>query len=352
MNNIEFIQVILLEVLCLIFLLFYRKDFFKNTIRKKNNYFLLWLFVTAFCTWFSWGHDYYNYQDILANQAHVEPVFLNLYSFVGCNYIYWRFIVWGLSSFFVVLTFKKLETTNGLATILFIMLPLLQFYCVTRNSLSLSILFYALSCVDYRSFKGWIYIFLLLALSFNLHQSMPLYIFLFFFVCIIPFNKTTIIISLILFPLLKGGILLLSERFISLFATEAFEETGFSYIEADNEMMYTTFGWLHKSFDMFPIILILTYSIRELIFKSHIKEKIHIEKFLFFSYTLIYMSFLFWGEGSKHLQTRFWDAAYLPLCFFLSHFLYSRRSNVCVKIFFILLLMSFVWRILYNIYSY
>lgn len=352
MINTDFIQVILLEILCLFVFIICRNDFFKNTNKKSNKYFFIWLFITCFCTWFSWGHDYYNYQDLLISQAHVEPIFIDLYSLVDNNYLLWRFVVWGMSSIFVVLTFKKMETTTGLASILFILLPLMQFYCVTRNSLSLSILFYALSCVNYRTVKGWIYSIILLALAYNLHQSMPLYLFLFVFVCFVPFNRITIIVSIILFPIIKGGIILISESFITAVATESFEETGFSYIESENEMMYTTFGWIHQIFQMLPVLLILFYSLRETIFKQNAEDSNDVMKFLFFAYVLIYMSFLFWGEGSKHLQTRFWDAAYLPLCYFLSRFLYRRRTQIYVRIFYILMLASFVWRIAYNIYSY
>ena len=253
---------------------------------------------------------------------------------------------------FVILTFKNINTTPGLATILFIMLPLLQFYCVTRNALSLSVLFYALSWLNYRTVKGWIFMILLLALSYNMHQSMPLYLFLFVFVCIVPFNRITLIISLILFPFVKSGILSLSETFISVFANDHFEETGLSYIGEKNDMMYTTLGWIHQIFQMCPVILIMAYSIRENVFKKDTAENNGDNKYLFFAYILIYMSFLFWGEASKHLRTRFWDASYLPLCYFLSQFLCLKRKNLVVRLFFSLLLISFLWRLLYNIYSF
>ena len=352
MIRTDFLQVILLEIFCLIVFIIYRQDFFKNIKKYNNSYFFLWIFITIFCTWFSWGHDYYNYKELLQYQTHVEQVYVTLFNLINQNYLLWRFIVWGLSSLFVIFTFRNLNTTVGLASILFILLPLLQFYCVTRNSLSLSILFYALSYIRFNSFKGWIIAISLLILAYNLHQSMPLYLCLFLFVCLIPFNKTTLIASLILFPFLKGGILMLSESFISMFSNDNFGETGISYIEDNNEMAYTTFGWIHKIFSMAPIILILYYSVRESILKNNIKKNDYTNKYLFFAYILIYMSFLFWGEGSKHLQTRFLDAAYLPLCYFLSQFLSTRRAKPIVNIFFILSLASFLWRILYNIYSF
>jgi len=352
MNNTEFLQVILLSIACLIVIFFNRHDFYRNTKIKNYTYFTLWIFLTIFCTWFSWGHDYHAYEELLTRQVHVEQIYSDLFFSLGNNYILWRFVVWGASSFFVILTFRNLQTTFGLASILFIMLPLMQFYCVTRNSLSLSVLFYALSLLKFRSVKSWILLILLVLLAGNLHQSMPLYLILFLLVCVIPFNKITIIISLILFPFIKEGIIMFSETFISLWGIDSFEETGFAYIDAQNEMSYTIIGWIHQIFQMLPIIVILFYSIRENVFKSNIEENKSLNKFLFFAYILIYLSFLFWGEASKHLRTRFWDASYLPLCYFLSQFLSTRRTKFIVRFVMLLLFISFSWRVFYNIYSF
>ena len=168
------IQVVILELICAGILLFNRQAIFENRNKNNSNYFLLWLFLTCFCTWFAVGADYTSYQEALHFSTHVEPFYVSLYNIVGGNYILWRMIVWGIANIFTVLTIKRMGDDVNLFTILFILLPLLGFYYVTRNVLGLSILFYALAYFDYKNIWSWLFVAAAIVFTPEFHNSMML----------------------------------------------------------------------------------------------------------------------------------------------------------------------------------
>lgn len=334
--------------MCVAYLLYDRKTLFHNRPKRGNGYFVLWLFTTVFCTYFAWGWDYLLYQKLLiSGNDHIEPVYHWLYTAVNKNYLVWRCVVWGLSSLFLVLTLKRLKCDIRLASALFILLPLIQIYYVTRNTLGLSILLYALSFLDGKKKNlpiaaAWLFV------SSFFHTSMPLYIALVILVFAIPVNKLTFIISIAAFPILRGAIIILSEMFLANSDNAEFASRGSYYASSDNEMQYTLVGWIHLAIQMTPILYIMFCGVM-----SAIKRKglsILENRFLIYAYILIYLSFLFWGEASKHLQTRFWDASYQPLAFFLAMYLFPRRETKPVKFFIVMELLVFAYRLMYNIY--
>ncbi len=341
------IQVVILELICVGILLFNRQAIFENRNKNNSNYFLLWLFLTCFCTWFAVGADYTSYQEALHFSTHVEPFYVSLYNIVGGNYILWRMIVWGIANIFTVLTIKRMGDDVNLFTILFILLPLLGFYYVTRNVLGLSILFYALAYFDYKNIWSWIFVAAAIVFTPEFHNSMMLYSIILMAVLLVPFNRYTLLASFILFPIVQPIVLNLSESVLLELENENMAEMGMNYIEAEHEQLkYTGMGLLDRILQIVPMSLIMIYSIWRYVVcrEDDITDKAR--RFLFMAYILIYISILYLGQGSVYLSTRFWDTAYIPVAFFLSNTLYNHRTKFVVRLFFILALLHFAMDLL------
>lgn len=342
--------VITLEIFCIGYIWFDRKSLFYDKPKYLKGYILLWAFSTLFCVFYAFGWDYLLYQKLLSSRSdHLEPFYQWLYKFVGKDYVAWRFAVWGLSSIFMVLTFRNLKCDMRLASALFIILPLVQVYYVTRNTLGLSILFYALSLLNGQK-RNFIPAIIWLYICTFFHTSMPMYVGVLALVLIIPINKISFYVSIAAFPVLKGVVLLVSNHILQGADNADFAARGVSYVDSDNEMQYTTIGWIHLAIQMLPVLYIMFQGIRSALKKRGLS--LMENRFLVYSYILIYMSFLFWGEASKHLQTRFWDASFMPLAFFLAMYLFPRRNTKAVRVFIVWELFVFAWRLLYNIYSF
>lgn len=350
-------QLLLIESICLIYVLTRRKYLLYNISEPTTKFFFKpFLFLTLFCVFYNSGWDYFSYGDthkfIFSNGRAIEDFCIWLMLYVR-KYLLWRFIVWGIAIFFIVKTVNYINASPKLFYPLFVMLPLVQVFYVTRNSMGHAVLFFAIALMTYGSYRKLIKIscaVLLIVASYYMHKSMPLYFFIALAALVIPLNKKIIMASIVAFPFLYVGILHYSELFLGLHGfSDNMINAGNSYLSRDNEMSLTIVGKITRAIEMFPILLILAYSIWNTI--SHKYTLSYCMKvFLLYTYILIYASFLFLGQASDFLHPRFWNAAQIPLSLFLGVYLIDKRNQKIPRVFMIALFISFFYTLIYRAY--
>ena len=188
--------------------------------------------------------------------------------------------------------------------------------------------------------------------STRFHKSMPLYILVFLMSVFIPYNRVFVIGSLILFPFLYLGIRYYGSLFLNLDVLEdtATYTAGISYLYREDETGLTTIGVITYIIERIPIAFLLIYGTYQIAFKKLKCEKWQ-KYFLMYSFILIYISYLFYGQASKFLHPRFWCAAQYPLCFFAAGFLSDKRNSGVMRFFYYTLMMSFLYTVIYKVYS-
>lgn len=351
-------QLLLIEAICLIYVLSRRKFLLCNkeeSSTKKS--FKPFLSLTLFCVFFDSGWDYFSYGDthrwVFSNGRLIEDVCIWLMLYVR-SYLLWRFVVWGIASFFIVKTANYINASPKLFYPLFIMLPLLQVFCVTRNSMGHAVLFFAIALIAYGNHKKIykaIFAFLLTIASYYMHKSMPLYFAIAVAAFLVPLNRKIIIASLVAFPFLYIGVSHYAELFLGMRGlSENMISAGNSYLDRDSELSLSTVGVITRAIEMFPILLIIVYSVWNTIFHKY-QLSYCMKVYLLYTYILIYASFLFLGQSSDFLHTRFWNAAQIPLALFLGVYLIDKRNHLIPKIFMYSLFVSFLYTLIYRIYG-
>ena len=224
---------------------------------------------------------------------------------------------------------------------------LIGFYFITRNVLGLSILFYALVSFNYKKIWSWIGAAIALVVTPIFHDSMMMYGAIFLAVLFIPFNRYTLLISFVLFPLLRPIVLTLSEDVLLAVDSEELADTGFNYIAAENEQLeYTTVGLLDQILQILPMSLIMIYAIYRYVIRRSEELSVIGRRFLFMTYVLIYISCLYMGQASVYLSIRFWDTAYIPAAFFISSSMLGHRTKFVVRLFFVIALLHYAMYVL------
>ena len=351
-------QLILIEAICLIYVLSRRKYLLRNEkdpSTKKS--FKPILLLTLFCVFFDSGWDYFSYGDthkwVFSNGRLIEDVCIWLMLYVR-SYLLWRFVVWGIASFFIVKTVNYINASPKLFYPLFVMLPLLQVFCVTRNSMGHAVLFFAIALITYGNYKKSlkvIFAIILTIASYYMHKSMPLYFAIAMVAFVVPLNRKIIISSFVAFPFLYIGVSHYAEMFLGMQGlSENMVAAGNSYLDRDSELSLSTVGVITRTMEMFPILLILAYSVWNTIYHKY-QLSYCMKVYLLYTYILIYASFLFLGQSSDFLHTRFWNAAQIPMSLFLGLYLIDKRNHKITKIFMYSLFISFLYTLIYRIYG-
>lgn len=348
-----------LAIINLIIWLFLLVYYFRNS--KRNNipvlaYVLILLFATfAFSETDTYHyHEAYDQMLLYNSPVHVENFYFWLINILPQNYYIWRFVIWGISLILLQITFKRYKLDVNSAGLCFTLI-LLQQFIVTRGSLGVALFMFAISLFLFPS-KSRIISYILsaafIALSIYLHRSLPVYIGLLVF-AFIPLNKITVILSLILLPILRTGLLsyvydILSIGFFSA-DTMSFVE---SYLEDDKSVANLN-GFIRHVIELFPIILMFVLLIKEYVFKKKYIDKS--VKFIFnYSYVLFYVAMLFWGQQtSSFISSRTIHMMCYPLVIVAAYYMSTnKRRNVLFNISLIGFIIADLFAFLYTIFKY
>lgn len=347
--------IIPLEILTSVVLCLSIKKYFNN--QRGISYFLFWLIISLFCTFYCWGYDYnsyiarFEYVTPSTVSDYLEPFYSWLIINVTHSYLSWRFVVWGLATFLVTLTFKRLNVDKNVAFFLFIAIPLYQTFFILRQSLAFAVILFGLSILyvplSKRKYLNFCLAFGVICGSYFFHKSMPLYIALSMAVLIVPFTKRNILISVLLFPVLHYLISRYSAALLGFnFFTEQAIDAGNMYLESDYSQNLTTLGWIQTIIQRLPIFLILYYAY----FKMD-QDSIKYKGYLSFCFACVYISMLLYNQPfSGHLSLRFWASALLPIVIFVSGNIEKLLQSRFVKSTTALIVFSYLWNILYNVY--
>lgn len=349
---------IALLVLLVAAIIYYKKQFEKAS---SNVSFLPFaVIITIFSVYYSVGFDYTGNKDILENfkifgyLGHAEPLYGAIYELVGERYVLWRYVVWGTSAVLVWVIYRYLCCDPALSIVTFLSLPLLNCFYFYRQTLAIMVLLtgMVIFCCEYENRKRLIVLFLsliLIASSLFLHKSMPVYLLIFALSLCLPINRRVVLFSLLCFPILYYLIPFLSSRFLDYsFSMESTNTMGELYLTSINEFELNIFGVLSTAISGLPLFFMIFYSIEE--WSTTVCVPSYMEKVLLkYSYILLYVSFLFVGQGSDFIRQRFWNTAYLPITFFIPLFLKNRLSHPHTKAFMLFMYVAIYFNIVFAI---
>lgn len=299
-------------------------------------------------------YDVYNQMLLYHEPIHVEPFYFWLIEFLPHNYYLWRFVVWGMALFILMFVYKRYGLNVNILGVVFTLI-LLQKFVVTRSCLGIALFMLAIS-LFYVSSKSKLLSHLLGVLcvvaSVFLHQSLPLFIGI-FLLSFIPFNRLTILLSLILFPIIRELLLpyVLELLSMGVFSSETIDFAA-SYLE-DEKSVANTNGLIRQVIELLPFFLMFVLLVVEYVFrKKYIERSI---KILFrYSYVLFYVAMLFLGqETSSFISSRTIHMMCFPLVVVVANYISTtnRRNwflNTSMAFFCIADLFAFLYTIYKN----
>ena len=350
---------ILLDTICMVavyILAIYNYICMKDK-RKGTGYFFFVVFITLFSLLYRpKGGDFWGYLadyelGVDYSYRHMEPFYYWLMGLVPSNYLLWRVTIWLPAAIIIAVTFKIQKIPASIAVTLFLLLAILPSYYYTRNALALSLLYLAITILcqygkklSNKTINIIIFLGLVLA-SWYLHRSMPLYILIAILAVLLPYNKNYMIGALLVFPLLYGAVVLFASDYLSIAQLWIDESTGFNYLEESNSVTANWKGIISLIIGYAPIAYFYIIAFKKPIPKE-LPEFYTFKVFLLFSFITVFISFLFWGQGSASIQGRIYKSSMLPftfaVCLYFNHYLKTKRFNT----FFILLGVSIAWGLL------
>ncbi len=313
--------------------------FFKNYQRETTGLdrfsnLVLGLCVILFCVCgFSEADTYHYipiYEDIIkyGEIAHIEPLYCWMAENLPHDYYIWRLAIWG-GAFVLYLTLaKRFNIDNKFLGFSFAVI-LLQQFVVTRASFGIS-LFLLSSSLLYKNILKNKEISICLGIlgiiaSFSLHRSMPIFLFIAVGV-LIPLNKKNLIISIILFPLIRIGILpYVEDLFMSNFFNDQTNEFANTYLNREASILNIR-GLLPQYIIYSARLILISILIKHIAFNDD--APMFIRKLLQFTYILFYIAILFWGQNvSSFVTSRTIHFMCFPLTIVLAYYLSTTPST-------------------------
>lgn len=328
----------------------------QNQSKGDYRFFLIAVMIFSVFGFIS-GGDFYGYYEgyesaYKIGRGHWEPFYNYLLEVLPYGYYYWRFVIWGLSSILLILTFKRLNTPPFLSCLIFILI-LIFYFSVPRNTLGYVALYYSITyIIKPAKNKSVSYIIGVIGIliSATLHKSMPLYIAI--LLCSFsPMKKWMYVASLCAFPFLYKIFHEISVYILtSGLGSEDFQKLGNMYLEGENFATANILGYIEFVVERLPLILLLYYTICKII-KDKIVDK-SVIVFSQYSFWLMYVSCLFFNQDtSSFLSPRFWDASLYPLAIVLPMTLYNQKSKIITFSFYLLIAANLLYKIMYPIYK-
>lgn len=311
-----------------------------KTNKKGTGYSFFVVFILLYSLFYRpLGGDFWNYlstyQIGIYAKSNMEGFYFWLMRMIPNNYLLWRMAIWLPTAIFIAMVFKIIKAPNSIVTTVFLVFGLHAYY-YTRNTLALSILYLgiALFCLRNKS-KSNVVLFACLAFSsWFFHKSMPMYIGIALVSLVIPFNKQVFMGFLIAFPFLYRTIMLLGSNFINMTALWSTEGAGSYYLEAASvNYVYNWKGIIYFIISYAPVIYFYFISLSKPISKDDLDFPAF-KVFLFFSFLVIYLSFLFYEQGSLSIQRRLYTSAMIPFAYvvalYFKHYMGSKQCTMFI----------------------
>lgn len=267
MFNIQTPVLVLINI-CLLCLLYYRTYQIKSIASQSVNYKWIYVIMLICCIFAFWDSDWFHYKQyydsvVQGMEPPMEAFYLWLMKNVCPNYLTFRIIVWGVATFFLIKTFKRVDADYSSLLFIFSIFFFSRF-SYSRVSLAMAIMFYGISLFlgGPNEKKYPVLGFLLVFLSFFLHKSSLFGIAAIALAYLFRNNKRSIIlISFIALPV----VIILMQSFLGSYidiivADEGnflneYMTTGVTYL--DREKIVTGIGLIiYRLFERIPYYLI------------------------------------------------------------------------------------------------
>lgn len=355
-----------LGLICLfIYILMLAKSWsvYKNHTCHSNNYTFVFLGILLYCVlgFLEWDtyHYYIMYEDMVNGyfSIHVEEIYFRLIKALPHSYLLWRLCIWGPATILMIWSAKKLKLNSNVFSFIAAALFITRL-AVSRSGLGIALLIFCsillIQSIEKRRIVPILIAVIGILMSTHLHSSMPIFVGCMILAFILPFNKKTIIISLIIFPLLYVSIMqLLGPLMLYLSLDE--ELASFVSQYADSEQLVSNaLGWIPIIIEKVSFILLMFLLTKKMIYDQ--KCQTSGQRLMFkFSYIMVYLSFLFFEqETSSWISSRTLHAAAfsLVLCttFCFDNSENKKRTNF-EKLVLIMLILDSLWGQLYFIYK-
>ena len=290
---------------------------------------------------------YQVYTSISNTKLGMEDFYYWLIDILPKDYSIWRLTVWGSSVVIYTLIIKRLNLSIKYAGLIYCLM-LLFYFSALRNSLGYVVLYLSIIYIIFPHRKRflWVSIGILgIVASYFLHKSMFIYILIILF-ALIPFGKKSYITSFLAFPIIYPLVYYYATVIIlGTIANENSIESGIGYLESDFvDRGLNMLGYLKTIIWRGPVLVLMVYSIRNVFFRNEYIPYGY-KVLLNYSYMLVYISFLFWGQQvSVFITDRFYDAATFTLAIFYTYYLSSKPRTRFIKI----CLYSMIFANIYN----
>ena len=336
----------------------------KNNIKKGINSFFILLIINAVFAF--WSEDtYHSLENFIVSRLYLnykilryETVYNWIATISGNNYILWRTYIWVPACLFIYYTAKNLNLHNK--NFLVALLLFGSFLSYTRGMLGHTMLIFSIVLLTNKNSNTSIKIIgiILFCSSYFFHKSMFVNI-IFAFIALIPFEKKSIVVSLILFPFLTTIATYLIDGIasghIDLSYGNAVGGVGDKTVSyASGEKVETNvLGKIKHLVEFTPQYLTLFYLYKKIIIQK-IFDKESIYKYLFrLTYVSFYIASLFYFvETSNWIYERFKYMGFFPLIFVLGA-TWSKETSSTKGIKAIILLQAFAifWMLSYKFYK-
>ena len=333
------------------------KSLYKGDVKTQGNYIFLYLLLALYATYAYAEADFYHYQfhyDMMKHQNFTiisEPIYFWIAQVLPDNYYLWRFSIWGSAALLMVFSLKKIGVHASYAGLLMPIYFWRQF-SVTRGGLGFCLIVFAI--VFFFDNKNYLKKGLAVAVLFAsifFHNSMTAFLFLIPLAYLMPLNNKIIKISVVMFPILYGVTMLITNSLMVLgfFATDT-EDLAESYINHQHSVA-NVFGIAFDLLNFSGQLLILYLSMRFVL-----NQKEEVDKSIVFlmkyGYILVYISFLFYDQSvSSFISSRFLHASTFPLVVVYSYYMQHHNISKNDKVAMCLLGLFAFYRLVYPMYK-
>lgn len=330
-------QAVLFNLFLLIVAIYKYRGAYFGKIAKKESYWGVFLLLVLFSTFAYAEADFYHYQWHYDMMKHYnvpsisEPIYFWLAQNLPDSFFVWRFSIWGSAATLMILTLRRVRA-NAICAGLLLPIYFWHQFSITRGGLGFAIIVFSLVLLFDGSKKEKIIALIAIFLSTSFHHSISAFLVLLPLVIIMPFNSKMIKAYMVAFPILYSLIMVATTYLLNLdFLVADTEQLAESYMEkskADINYLGVFFNILHFSGQLLILYLATTFIL---------KNKKFVNKSIFFllkyGFVLVYISFLFYGQGtSSFISSRFLHASTFPLVVVYSYYLsnHNVKKSDCV----------------------
>lgn len=350
-------QAIFLNIFLFLIAIFKYKSLYKGKVYTPGNYKYIYLLLVLYATFAYAEADFYHYQfhyDMMKHhniKSLAEPIYLWIAQVLPDNYYLWRFSIWGSAALLMIYSLKKIGVYASYAGLLMPIYFWRQF-SITRGGLGFCLIVLAIICFfeNKNYFKKGLAV-AALFVSVFFHNSMTAFLFVIPIAYLMPLNNKTIKISLIIFPFLYGITMLITNNLIEMnilaSGTENLAEGYISKHHSELNILGVAFDVLNFSGQL----LMLYLSMKFVLSKKEVVDR-PIYFYIKYGYILVYISFLFYGQGvSSFISSRFLHASTFPLIVVYSYYMQHHKINKNDRVAMFLLGLYAFYKLAYPMYK-